>query len=100
MTKCGSIIQIGRACVIVVLVLFTFPRCPFAQANDSLGRSEPSIKTQSKLSFQLSSGLGGTPVGGGNVLWNVKLMFGTPFINEGGMLWVGIDPTMVHTKYW
>jgi hypothetical protein len=77
------------------LVLFTQPGSASAQMNDSFLVASPEGKAQPHLSFQLSSGLGYAPANGGNVLWDVQLMLGTPVFHHDGMLWVGIIPTMV-----
>ncbi len=77
------------------LVLFTQPRPGLAQTKDSLQGSMPTIKTEPHLSFQLSSGFGANAASGGNVLWDVTLMLGTPIFNNDGILWVGIIPTLV-----
>jgi hypothetical protein len=77
------------------LVLFTQPGSASAQMNDSFLVALPEGNAQPHLSFQLSSGLGYAPANGGNVLWDVQLMLGTPVINNDGMFWIGILPTMV-----
>ena len=77
------------------LVLFTQPRTLSAQVKDTLFAFTQTAKEDPRLSFQLSSGLGYTPLSGGDVLWDVKLMLGTPVFSNGDMVWAGIVPTMV-----
>jgi hypothetical protein len=77
------------------LVLFTQHGSASAQTKDSSLVASSEVKVQQRVSFQLSSGLGYTPASGGNVLWDVQLMLGTPVFNNDGILWVGIVPTMV-----
>ena len=84
-----------QANAIFWLVLFTQPRTVSAQVKDTLFAVTQTAKEEPRLSFQLSSGLGYTPLSGGDVLWDVKLMLGTPVFSNGDMVWAGIVPTMV-----
>ncbi len=76
-----------------MLLMLTEPA--LAQTQDSASVMEPSSTLQSHLSFQISSGLGANAASGGNVLWDVKLMLGTPVFHNNGILYVGIVPTLV-----
>jgi hypothetical protein len=77
----------------MVLLVLTEPA--LAQTQDSVSVSEPSVVPQAHLSFQISSGLAANAASGGNVLWDVTLMLGTPVFHNTGILWVGIVPTLV-----
>jgi hypothetical protein len=79
----------------LLLALFTRPSSASAQTKDSSLVALSEVKPQPHLSFQLSSGLGYAPAKGGNVLWDVQFMLGTPVFGSDGMVWIGIVPTMV-----
>jgi hypothetical protein len=83
---------LGRSARALVLLVLAEPA--LAQAQDSVSAIASAVRPQAHLSFQISSGLGANAASGGNVLWNVTLMLGTPILNND-MLWVGIVPTMV-----
>jgi hypothetical protein len=76
-----------------MLLVLTEPA--LAQTQDSASMMEPVVRPQSHLAFQISSGLAANTASGGNVLWDVKLMLGTPVFHNTGVVWVGIEPTLV-----
>jgi hypothetical protein len=81
--------------VTLLLLLAAQRQTASARVLDSLEVSARPPVEASNLSFQLSSGIGYTPVQGGSVLWSVKLLLGTPLFGTDGTLWAGIEPTMV-----